>query len=339
VRVWFNRTFSSIHAALRLIRENDPDGRYELFASHPNPHALVRLNAHQFFEEPGDLKGDSYLEWCARFCRQHRIDIFVPGKEATSLAAEHQRFAQAGTALLSCADQETLRLIHDKHRFSAAVECQDAPPPVGAVCSDLASFDAAYEKLASEHGALCIKPAVSVYGIGFRKIRADRSAFSIFAAGDTYQIDLVSLRRMLGEQGTFAPLLVMEYLDGDEFSVDCVADRGTLKCAVARRKSSRPGEGQIIDPRQDIQRACRQIIAQFGLNGFINIQFREGRSGLRLLEVNPRMSGGIAMACLAGPNLPYLGLAGFDRGYDALTIPPIQAGLRVGEFNQAAVLQ
>ncbi|MDR2208685.1 MAG: ATP-grasp domain-containing protein [Azoarcus sp.] len=339
MRIWFNRAFSSIHAALRLIRENDTDGRYELVASHPNPHALVRLNAHHFFEEPDNLKGTGYLEWCERFCREQRIDIFVPGKEATALAAEHQRFAQAGTSILSCADQETLELIHDKHRFSEKVRCESAPPPAGKVCSDLASFDVAYEKLAREHHVLCIKPAISVYGIGFRKICEDRSAFSIFAAGDVYQIDLTSLRNMLGAQETFAPLLVMEYLDGDEFSVDCIADRGVLKCAIARRKPSRSSGGQIIDSREDIQRACRQIIAQFELNGFMNIQFREGCDGLRLLEVNPRMSGGIAMACLAGPNLPYLGLAGFDQGYGALTIPPISAGLRVGEFNQATVLQ
>ena len=68
------------------------------------------------------------------------------------------------------------------------------------------------------------------------------------------------------------------------------------------------------------------------------MQFREGQSGLGLLEINPRMSGGIAMACLAGPNLPWLALAGFDRGFDALAIPPIHAGLRVGEQSHAVAL-
>ena len=130
----------------------------------------------------------------------------------------------------------------------------------------------------------------------------------------------------------------MEFLSGHEFSVDCVADGGVLRCAVARRKPLRAGHGQIIDPREDIQTACAAIIRQFSLNGYANIQFREGESGLRTLEVNPRMSGGIAMACLAGPNLPYLGVAGFDSGYAALQIPVAVPGLRVGEVTQAVEL-
>jgi len=59
---------------------------------------------------------------------------------------------------------------------------------------------------------------------------------------------------------------------------------------------------------------------------------------LRVLEINPRMSGGIGMACLAGPNLPYLGLVVFDRGRDAACVPAIADGLRVGEMNKAVRL-
>ena len=62
-----------------------------------------------------------------------------------------------------------------------------------------------------------------------------------------------------------------------------------------------------------------------------NIQFREGANGLALLEINPRMSGGIGMACAAGPNLPYIALAGFDQGYDTVAIPAIREGMRVAE--------
>ena len=76
------------------------------------------------------------------------------------------------------------------------------------------------------------------------------------------------------------------------------------------------GQGQTIDLRDDILESTRQLTAAYGLNGVFNVQFREGQNGLGLLEINPRMSGGIAMACLAGPNLPYLALRGFDRGFD-----------------------
>ncbi|MBL8485323.1 MAG: ATP-grasp domain-containing protein [Rhodocyclaceae bacterium] len=339
MRVWFNKTFSSIHNALRLIRAADPGRNYELVASSPNPNALVRLAVDAFHEEPAGLRGLAYLEWCAAFCRRERIDIFVPGKEAALIAGEREYFDACGTRVLSCATRPTLDLLHDKARFYAMVDCPEAPPPDWLACASPAQFDDAYACLKREHAELCIKPAVSVYGIGFRRVREDCSAWHLFAGGHDYQIDLPSLRAMLQEQAEFPVLLVMEFLGGHEYSVDCVASHGNLKFAVARRKPLRAGQGQTIDTRADIEAACARIVRQFGLNGWVNIQFREGRRGLRLLEVNPRMSGGIAMACLAGPNLPFLGLAGFDRGYDRLDAPAATAGLRVAELNHAVALQ
>ena len=75
MRVWFNKTFSSIHAALRLIREGDVAGRYELFASSPNPHALVQLASHQFHHEPSKVSGAQYLDWCMTFCAEHGLSL------------------------------------------------------------------------------------------------------------------------------------------------------------------------------------------------------------------------------------------------------------------------
>lgn len=338
MRVWFNKTFSSVHSALRLIRKGDTDGRYELVASNPNPHALVKTATHQFYEEPPKVTGAEYIDWCESFCLRNGIDIFIPGKEAALLSDSHERFRSAGAQIMSCATRDNLDLIHNKGRFYEVVKCDPAPAPACIACTSPTEFDAAYARLSASHGELCIKPSVSVYGIGFRRIREDRSAFALFSGGHDYQIDLASLRSMLANQVEFPTMLVMEYLGGSEFSVDCIADHGAMKCAIARRKPPGISGGQVIDPREDIQEACRAVIAQFGLNGYANIQFREGKEGLCILEVNPRMSGGIGMACLAGPNLPYLGLAGFDCGYNAIDIPATTTGLRVAEYNQATIL-
>ena len=85
MRVWFNKTFSSVHAALRLIREGDVDRRYELVASSPNPHALVQLASHEFHTEPSQVSGAAYVDWCEAFCAQHDIGIFIPGKDRANI--------------------------------------------------------------------------------------------------------------------------------------------------------------------------------------------------------------------------------------------------------------
>lgn len=134
-------------------------------------------------------------------------------------------------------------------------------------------------------------------------------------------------------------MLLMEYLSGPEYSVDCVGDNGRLICAVPRKKHLSVGHGQTVVMDPVILEATRKLASDYKLNGNFNVQFRDEKNKPRLLEINPRMSGGIAMACLAGPNLPYLALRGFDRGFDGLVIPPVRAGIRVGELSYAVELK
>lgn len=339
-RVWFNKTFSSVGAAIRLIREADVSGQYHITCSNTNPHAPAFLAAHESAVEPGGLKGEAYLAWCLDFCRDNQIDIFIPGKEAIFISGAREQFVAQGTRVLCAASQDMLHLLHDKAQFYRTVELKRAPPAAFRVVENSTQFDAAYRELRQAHPVCCIKPSVSVYGLGFSVIDEGRSSAQLLLDGAAYHIGLDDLQRGLAamEDG-FRPLLVMEYLDGHEYSVDCVGDNGRLVCAIPRKKALVAGQGQLIDMREDMLDCTRQLTAAYGLNGVFNVQFREGRNGLGLLEINPRMSGGIAMACLAGPNLPYLALVGFDRGFEGLPIPVIRDGIRVAEVAYATVLQ
>jgi carbamoylphosphate synthase large subunit len=302
------------------------------------------LAAHEAASEPGEVTGADYVDWCLSFCRAHAIDIFVPGKEA-NLIARHQRdFLDCGVRVLSAAPPEFLDILHDKARFYATANTAFAPSPACETFNSFTTFDAAYQRMRLEYPELCMKPSVSVYGIGFRQITESKNAIDLLFDGNPYRVDLQSARDMFGRAGDFRAMLLMPYLAGYEFSVDCVACEGSLLCAVARRKPKGGSGGQIIVLRDDIQQACADLTAQFRLNGNVNIQFREGcgragnDSALHILEINPRMSGGIGMACLAGPNLPHIALTSFVHGAANLNIPPIQDGLRVGEINKATRL-
>ena len=338
MRVWFNRTFSSVYAAIDLIREADSANRFHIIYSNANPHATASRVAHEFFVEPTGMAAEAYLQWCLDFCREHRVDIFIPGKQSTALAGQHARFEAQGTRVLSTAAPEALELIHDKARFYASVDLPLAQVAEFRVFEDVAQFDAAYAELRQLHPKLCVKPSQSVFGLGFSILDEERSSAALLLAGEQYHIGLDDMRRGLAELGAFRTMLLMEYLDGHEYSVDCVGDNGRLVAAIARKKPMQAGRGQLIDMRQDILDATAKLAADFGLNGCFNVQFREGAGQLRLLEINPRMSGGIGMACVAGPNLPYIALCGFADGFDKVAVPAVRDGIRVAELTSATEL-
>lgn len=338
MRVWFNRTFSSVYAAINLIREADADGRFHLIYSNTNPHTPAARAAHQFELEPTGMESAAYIDWCLGFCREHKVDIFIPGKESTALADHHARFEAQGTRVMSAASGPMLQLIHDKAAFYAQAQVPAAPVAEFAVFENIEQFDAAYADLRQRHPTLCVKPSRSVFGLGFAVLDEERSSAALLIAGVQYHIGLDDMRRGLAELGAFRTMLLMEYLDGHEYSVDCVGDRGRLVAAVARKKPTQAGRGQLIDMRPEIIEATTKLCADFGLNGCFNVQFRERGDQVRLLEINPRMSGGIGMACMAGPNLPYIALAGFADGFDSVTVAPVRDGIRVAELTSPTEL-
>ena len=335
MRIWFNKTFSTISAVFRDLRQSTSDGEITLVCTHSHLTASAFLAADESYLEP-DLIGMAYVEWCVDFCQQHQINLFWPGKEAALISKFHMLFQAIGVEVLSVAEYQTLMLLHDKALFYT-----DLSPDVAKVMDFIAvnnvdEFDSAIEQLSEKHEKLCVKPAVSVFGLGFRVLDTQRDSITQLLKGVEYQIPLQELRRGMNNTPQFETLLVMEHLGGPEWSVDCAGQKGELLCAVQRKKSQLAGYGQTIDNNIALQDMVTRLTKHYKLNGLYNIQFKEGVNGPRLLEINPRPSGGFGMACLSGANLAYIALQSIKG--ETFQVPTINYGLRVAEVNTPVVL-
>jgi carbamoyl-phosphate synthase large subunit len=110
----------------------------------------------------------------------------------------------------------------------------------------------------------------------------------------------------------FPELLVSEFLPGEEYSVDCLANKGKTIVIVPRlRKKIINGisvEGEFIKEESIIQ-YCTRIIHELQLHGNIGIQVKKSDAGkFLLLEINPRVQGTISAALGAGINLPVMAI-------------------------------
>lgn len=337
MRIWFNKTFSTIHAVFRNLRQSTPCGEITLICTHTNSHAAAFLAADESYLEPADLNEQDYLEWCVVFCREHNIQLFWPGKEAAFISKHHEFFQAIGVQVLSVADFDTLSLLHNKADFYAALSANVAQTMDFIAVNDRDAFDSAVADLSIKHQTLCVKPAESVFGLGFRVLDTQRDSITQLLKGVEYQIPLQELRQGMMNTPEFVTLLVMEHLGGSEWSVDCAGRHGELLCAVQRKKSQLAGGGQMIDNNADIASMTARLAAHYRLNGLFNIQFKEGVNGVRLLEINPRPSGGFGMACLSGANLAQIALHSIKG--EPFQPPTIRYGLRVNEVNTPVVMQ
>lgn len=299
-RVWYSRGLSNVYDAVRNVRAADTAGEITLLASHAR-HAVPALQVadERFLEPVGRLPDAEFVAWCLSACREHRVDLFVPGRRVQALSAAKAQFEQAGTRLLVPAGPEALARIDRKDQFYA--DMHDAALPDFRVCRTVPEFDAACADLA-HHRRLCVKPVVSTFGLGFHTLVQRDDPYKRFLGGDPTAISFEAARSAIASAKKPRDLLVMEYLPGPERSVDCLCQNGELVTAVSRVKR---GEFQVLEIEGPGVEAARGVVKRYGLDGIVNVQTRNGRGEARLLEANARMSGGLLYACASGVVFPY----------------------------------
>ena len=127
--------------------------------------------------------------------------------------------------------------------------------------------------------------------------------------------DLVFWAHKYTEKGNRDNMLVQQFIEGQEFTVDGFADRQHRAMVVSPRQRMSVKAGQMVKgvtvdaaPFQaSIERLCQLL----PLSGVFNAQYMYDGSDYYLIEVNPRFAaGGLMLTVNAGGNIPELYVRG-----------------------------
>ena len=216
-------------------------------------------------------------------CRALDIDVLVPTVDVELLAVARARkqFEQAGISVL-LAEAQTLELCLDKLKLLVAC---DGVVPV----PRFAVFNEAFDDSDWQY-PLIVKPRAGSGSRGIVKVDAPA--------------ELAKLERS-------AQLLVQEYLPGEEFSVDVLADQHTDVLAAVPRERMKVDSGIAVVSRtvkdSELEECARRVAERIGLKYVANVQFRRDAAGRPcLLEVNPRFPGTMPLTVASGVNIPFL---------------------------------
>jgi hypothetical protein len=210
------------------------------------------------------------------------------------------------------------------------------PVPRYLPARSLEELSSAVATLQGEMPVVCFKPAVGIFGVGFKILKTPENAHLLADVDHHLLTDLDTALRDLGQTERFRSQIVLAYLPDEERSVDCLAHEGRLVRCVVRYELADGSRALESNPR--VEEYTRRLTERFHLSGLFNAQFKDHEGTPYVLEINARMSGGIAMTCLSGVSLPYWALRLAMGACTEADIPQPKTGLRVAEIAQAVVL-
>ncbi len=341
-RIWFNQWFTTVAHFIEMIRYNSDGIEFEVYGTSTNENALYLSYCDAAFMEP-DTYGEEYVQFCIAFCRTHSIDIFVPRKENVLISKHIKQFAELGVKVLVCPDARLMEMLDDKEATYRLIENHSllknyVSIPEYFIVTNAEAFKTTYNRLKEMGHKVCFKPVIGEGGNGFRLIKDQLDTIEeLFYKGVSHQITFEHAYTILKQQAVFPPLMVLEYLDGTEYSIDCLAYDGELMAAIPRKK----GKGRVreLEENQELITLAEKINEALEIPFVYNIQVKYKDGKPKLLEINPRMSGGLHYSCLAGINMPYRAVKVLMMGNKAIERIEPHFGIKSSYLEKEVILK
>ena len=299
--IWLNHWFSTAYDIIALIRQGGD--KFRIIGTNEAKESPIMLQCDEWYQEPR-LRGEDYVDFCLDFCEKHNVDIFMPRRELVTISEHKAEFAEKGIKVM-VDDYEKVSVLNLKDRAYELFKSLDIGKiPEYYIVTNVREFTEAYNSLSGKYDRVCFKFVRDEGGMSSHIIdNSPKDYASLFTHSST-RISLDTAISALSERDSFAPLMVMPFLSGDEISVDCLRTPSGI-IAVPRRKSYSRVEHIVYD--EEILKICCEFLEKFPLEMPCNIQFKLLDDIPYLLEVNTRMSGGVQMSVVgSGINIPYI---------------------------------
>jgi carbamoyl-phosphate synthase large subunit len=288
--------------------------------------AVGRFLCDDFTTVPPGNAPDYVPELAAVVARERPDVLFVQSSaEVGPVARERATFADLGARVLVAAP-EAVTLCADKAAMYAALQGTTVPQPKSVVPASLDEFVAAARDLGYPDTPVCFKPPVAKGSRGFHVLqpRVDVARQLLAERGGNLPLTLDDFIAAFRDVQPFPRLLLMEFVEGPEYTVDALVGAGEVILHQTKsREEIATGLAMAFKTveRPDLVRVSGEICRAAGLDWYVNLQFK----GDRLLEVNPRVSTFVYQEDF---NLPYLGIKYALGELDREAVALAQAAVR-----------
>ena len=160
--------------------------------------------------------------------------------------------------------------------------------------------------------AVCVKATELSGSRGIRIVKPGQSRFDVLfnEKPNSFYTSMEDLLSTLQEREEMPEMMAMEFLPGEEGSVDLLAENGKILYMAYRESNvnlhSIP-QAATLSYNKEAYEIAKKVIAALGLSGNADLDFKADAEGHPvLMEINPRIAATMQIFKEGGMNLPYL---------------------------------
>jgi carbamoyl-phosphate synthase large subunit len=257
--------------------------------THKERETTGQLYCNRFVTVPPASEVSDYVRALRRIVKDEDVRLLVPihDRELAVLARHRTAFLDSCLVLVSPFD--SVQICNDKWRTYQALTKWKIPT-FRTMLPDLGRPLADQVRAEGFRYPLIAKPRDGVSSRGLQDILGPE--------------DLVLLKRVMN------PIL-QEKRDGPEFTIDTFSNRNGVLAIVPRlRIETRSGISYRGRTMHDsgLERLAGELVERLRILGPANVQVIRTSEGDRVVEINPRFSGGLPLTIASGVNTPLMAL-------------------------------
>lgn len=272
----------------------------------------------RFYQIPA-VSHDSYVDAILEICTKHHVDVLVPqmSAELPKYLERLTDFESIGT-LVSMTCSSNVNIANNKLKLFNFMKSKGIETPDYAAAYSFDSFKKGLFDLGYPYKPVVVKMPESSGARGVRVIDESKSKYEIFAyekptsvyvSYEDMKSILLDAEKTLGK-GCFPELMLMEYLPGDEYDIDLLAENGKVLYTAGRRNPEMVmsiSQTSILEKNTRAEKVAEEIVKALELDGNLGFDFKFDGNGIpKLLEINPRIDATVSIFAAGGLNLPYL---------------------------------
>jgi glutathione synthase/RimK-type ligase-like ATP-grasp enzyme len=243
-------------------------------------------------------------------CTRHAIDVVVPIDMDASAFLGAAKARVVGPRYIPFSSPEVLKRLGDKTSCAELAQRAGVEVPNGFVLTALAQLESAFFRAAVY--PVIVKPPRLEGGRGVVHVETRE------------ELD----RHLLSGSGYAAlPLIIQEYVEGNDIDVDLIADHGKVVFQIAREQRA-AGSAKFFHDRS-LEIAAEAVVRASKYTGIANLDFRrDSKTGkYKFIEFNPRAWDNIWWTAFGGANFIALAVELALNG--SVSTPPSPPEFRV----------